>query len=388
MVGILQSSASRSGLDIKGQSSSDIYQDLGVERPILSQNEKRVLFGMVRFPSLNDRKISERISLKLSTFTAIKNRLKKSDYFRQVRLPNMQHLGKELAFILCMQINPDMPHQKAKGIIFEQMREWGDLFFGVMGTQHILVLGYSDDYSTLKRRLDERSRALQGSGVLDDSICSQLVILPLDQTVYQIAFDYGGILESCFDVEYSSTSKGEGSRGHTAQSDARDERTTGMGTIERRVLCGLIEYPDLPDNSLAREVKTTRQAVARIKKRLEKRGVLRTVKVPDLKKLGLEVLSFVHLSFSPDAITSSKAMAVQSGCSPVFFQCLSSTDLVCLGAHRNYTEFQDFRSHLVSQFSKRGLKGEPVSVLLPISSMESFRTFDFKEMVKKAVERT
>lgn len=273
-------------------------------------------------------------------------------------------------------------------MISEQMRGWGDLFFGVMGPQHILAIGYSDDYSTLKRRLDERSRALQGAGVLDDSSGAQLVILPLDQTNFQIAFDYSGILESCFDVEYSSASKGEGPRGHTAQQDAKDGRTTGMGTIERRVLCGLIEHPDLPDNTLAREVKTTRQAVARIKKRLEKRGVLRTVKVPELKKLGLEVLSFVHLSFSPDTITPGKAMTVHPGRSPVFFQCLSSTDLVCLGAHRNFTEFQDFRSHLVSQFSKRGLKGEPASVLLPISLIEPIRTFDFKEMVKKAVERT
>lgn len=384
----MQAGTSRQGPESKGQSSTDIYLELGVERPILSQNEKRVLFGMVRFPNLNDRKISERIGLKLSTFTAIKNRLKKSDYFKQVRLPNMQHLGKELAFILCLQINPDMPHPKVKAMVLEQMREWGDLFFGVMGTQHILVMGFSDDYSSLKRRLDERSNALQGNGVLDDRGGAQLVILPLDQTKFPVAFDYSGILESCFDVEYSGTSKGDGVKGQAAQQDANDESTTGMGTIERRVLCGLIEYPDLPDNTLAREVRTTRQAVARIKKRLEKRGVLRTVKVPELKRLGLEVMSFVHLSFIPDPASSGKVQTPHLGRSPVFFQGLSSTDLVCLSAHRNYTEFQDFRSQLVSQFSKRKLKGEPSSVLLPISLIEPIRTFDFKDMVKKAVERT
>lgn len=383
----MQSGSARTGSDAKGQSASELYQELGVERSILSQNEKRVLFGMVRFPNLNDRKISERIGLKLSTFTAIKNRLKKSDYFRQVRLPNMESLGKELAFVSCIPLNPSQPSMKVRGQVTEQMRGWGDLFYAVTGTQHLIVMGYSDDYSNLRKRWDERMRSLLSGGVVDGHFEADLVVFPLSQTAFPSAFDYSGILESCFDVEYSGSSKSDGNKGAAVQPEPQDARTTGMGAIERRVLCGLIEHPDMPDNTLAREVKTTRQAVARIKKRLEKRGVLRTVKVPELRRLGLEVLSFSHLQLLPEAVTAVKSPAQPGARSPVFFQCQSTTDMVCLGAHRNFTEFWDFRSRLVSQFSKRGIIGEIRIVPLPMSLIEPVRTFDFKDMVKKAVER-
>jgi len=376
----------RGGHDGKGQSSSDIYLELGVDKPILSQNEKRVLFGMVKFPNLNDRKISERIGLKLSTFTAIKNRLKKSEYFRQVRLPNMEKLDKELAFIGCIWLNPGSSTKRAAGIVSENLRGWGDVFYAVSEVEHLLVLGYSDNYSSFKKRFDETTRSLLGHGLLDPRSEMDMVILPLDQTQIQTAFDYSGILEICFEVEYSGSSKGDGPRTATGP-ETKDERASGMGAIERRVLCGLIEYPDIPDNTLAREVRTTRQAVARIKKRLEKRGVIRTVKVPELRRLGLEILSYIHISPMPDASGFAKGASPATGHSPMFFQCMSSTDIVCLSAHRNYREFQEFKSHLLSQYLKRPQRNEPTVVLFPIPFLENNRSFDFQDLVTKAVER-
>ena len=79
----------------------------------LSTNERVVLLGLIKFPDLNDRQITEKVGLKLSTFTAIKNRLKKNDYFQTVRHPNMSILGSELMFVLFANLSVT-PNEKNK----------------------------------------------------------------------------------------------------------------------------------------------------------------------------------------------------------------------------------------------------------------------------------
>ena len=43
----------------------------------LSTNEKKVLYGLVKYPLDNDRELALKLNFKMSTLTAIKNRLKK-----------------------------------------------------------------------------------------------------------------------------------------------------------------------------------------------------------------------------------------------------------------------------------------------------------------------
>ena len=59
----------------------------------LSPNEKAVFHALVKYTSLNDRELSEQVAVKLSTVTAIKNRLKSRGYFMTVRVPQLQRLG-------------------------------------------------------------------------------------------------------------------------------------------------------------------------------------------------------------------------------------------------------------------------------------------------------
>ncbi|MEM2899573.1 MAG: hypothetical protein QXT63_02170 [Thermoplasmata archaeon] len=62
----------------------------------LSKNEKLTLYGLVKYPDYNDREIAEKIGLKMSTVTAIKNRLKKNNVFSTIRVPLLQNLGCEM----------------------------------------------------------------------------------------------------------------------------------------------------------------------------------------------------------------------------------------------------------------------------------------------------
>jgi hypothetical protein len=77
-------------------------------KPDLSDNEKRTLLGIVKFPTLNDRQLSETIAIKMSTVTAIKNRLKDMGYFMSVRVPKLQNLGAEMLSIAYAHTDPSV----------------------------------------------------------------------------------------------------------------------------------------------------------------------------------------------------------------------------------------------------------------------------------------
>ena len=64
---------------------------------MLSENEKRVLFSLVRYPDLTDRQISDTIGFKYSTFSTIKHRLAEGGYVADQTIPLLQNLGAELA---------------------------------------------------------------------------------------------------------------------------------------------------------------------------------------------------------------------------------------------------------------------------------------------------
>ena len=68
------------------------YQE-SKERTSLTGREKLVLWGLCRYPLLNDEELAKKLDLKRSTLTAIKNRLKGKGWFSLNYIPNFRKLG-------------------------------------------------------------------------------------------------------------------------------------------------------------------------------------------------------------------------------------------------------------------------------------------------------
>jgi DNA-binding MarR family transcriptional regulator len=59
----------------------------------LTLNEKTVLWALTKWPTANDRQLAQSIDIKMSTITAIRNRLRRANLFKAVRIPLMGRLG-------------------------------------------------------------------------------------------------------------------------------------------------------------------------------------------------------------------------------------------------------------------------------------------------------
>ena len=50
-----------------------------MKKPELTKKEKLVIYGLVRYPQLTDKELSEKLNLKHSTLTSIRHRLKENE---------------------------------------------------------------------------------------------------------------------------------------------------------------------------------------------------------------------------------------------------------------------------------------------------------------------
>ncbi len=55
---------------------------MNVKKNFLTKNEQKVLYGITKYPQINDSELSDIINVKLSTLTSIKKRLYNQGYFR------------------------------------------------------------------------------------------------------------------------------------------------------------------------------------------------------------------------------------------------------------------------------------------------------------------
>ena len=67
---------------------------------------------------------------------------------------------------------------------------------------------------------------------------------------------------------------------------------------ERKVLVGLVEYPEESDTLIAEKIGVSRNTVANAKRKFLKKEIAFPRVVPNLNKLGLKCLSFRYYKFS------------------------------------------------------------------------------------------
>ncbi|MDO9537222.1 MAG: hypothetical protein Q7J68_02765, partial [Thermoplasmata archaeon] len=78
----------------------------------LTEKEKTIFCSLVKYPTKNDREISEITGVNLSTVTAIRRRLENQDYFYKTRVPMLQYLGAELLTIAYGEVDHTISRKK------------------------------------------------------------------------------------------------------------------------------------------------------------------------------------------------------------------------------------------------------------------------------------
>jgi DNA-binding Lrp family transcriptional regulator len=159
-----------------------------------------------------------------------------------------------------------------------------------------------------------------------------------------------------------------------------------LKSIDYEIISELIKNSRLSDRQVAKKLGTSQPTVTRRRTQLEKEGMLDYTGVPDLKKLGFEILAFTFGKWSfqkhPDSHVEEIKEFIRKHPGTIFMSTGSGFgwDRVCISVHKDYSDYskvmQDFKSEwgqYCESFS---------SFIVSLQSDNVLRNLSFKHLTK------
>lgn len=340
----------------------------------LTGNEKQVLYGLVRHPVLNDRELSELLTVKVSTVTAIRRRLRRADYFVTRRVPMMHRLGWELLIGGSAALDLAQTGQMGPRLRELLKDRFPTLFHIVASADHLSFFGFTRNYTAARAEADELRLALDRAKLLGDGDLD-FRSFPMGLSILPTFFDYSHSLALAFGIEDRMGMRME----HGKIGDIELTRK------ETEVLKGLVRFPELSDKALAQRVKVSRQAVSKMRREFEEEGLLRTARIPNLRLLGFELYVTAFARFRPSSPVRVRTDAFERllRMSPTFFLVSDDAEAGVIGTSLSYEQFSAMNMALTKHFKERGfLLGEPEVHVGLTSSTEILRNCEFGPLIQ------
>ncbi|MBN2517727.1 MAG: hypothetical protein JXB14_02695 [Candidatus Altiarchaeota archaeon] len=353
----------------------------------LTEREKLVLFGLVKWPNLNDTELSERIGLNRSTLTSIRMRLTKERYFDSILLPDLAKIGCELIAALHSDYNllaPFSVRKKTAILVREKFRSY---FLAAGVDKERVVIAASRNFTELREQVDYEEAIYWSKGYLTEE-GTLYTYFPLEYSKIFNFLDYSDLLYKHFNLNLGLPSGG-------ADKNFPYSKRVELKDKEKLLLYALVKYPTLSDTDLAKKLSTTRQTVSSTRKRFLGEGLLKPCNIPNIKKLGFELLVFHHSLFNPkfklsERINeSSKADYSKDWNSSSILDISSNLENIALHVFKSYTDFQrEFKGHL-SFYKKEGfLLKDPKIRIFPIKDLTPMSDIRFDLLMKKVLDIT
>jgi DNA-binding MarR family transcriptional regulator len=349
----------------------------------LSKNEMLTMYGLVRYPTYNDRVLANEIKLKMSTVTAIRNRLKREGYFRTVRVPYLERLGGELLVVTTSRLNILKPREELLRALKDIVGSIEDVFYAIADQNHLVMFSMCRNYTDAWTDAERSQQLLTDKGVLAGRTArQQTVIFPLNQTKLLRFFDFSRILTKLYGLEYFGPEP-------QVTVNLETPQPRRLSRIEKRVFLGLVRHPDLVDNDVAKRIGVTRQSVTKIRKRLESEGLLATVRVPDIQKTGMEILAVSRYEALPGATVAARKKGIEGVFkeAPSFFHVAGQREGMVMGLAGSFRELQKRQYEASRMYLERGyFKDEPTLTMLSVPDLSVVKDFAFAPLVKKVLQ--
>ncbi|MBN1539138.1 MAG: Lrp/AsnC family transcriptional regulator [Candidatus Thermoplasmatota archaeon] len=313
----------------------------------LSKNEKVILWGLVKFPMLNDRQLSDKIQVRMSTLNAIKNKMKRNGLIFDRIVPNVEIMDYEILTVCWTSLTRGIKDPNdlmfLKGVFDSQINTYTAMVFG----ETLLVLSLYKNYTDFRKAEHKMITELRARQLIkDDKLHTTLYPLSISQIGKN--FDYTAVLERAFGIK-PGNDKGPGIE--MDQQKARD-KIHHLTRKEKTIIKGILEAPDMPDNKIAAMLDTTRQAVARHKKELLELGVIRKTRVIDYGKLGFEILCLVEGHYNKMGFVEKGGPDVKRLHLPSFFAVYGNSETVSLSLFKDFDQFTESKQIYLEAMKK------------------------------------
>ncbi|MFH1404093.1 MAG: Lrp/AsnC family transcriptional regulator [Candidatus Altiarchaeota archaeon] len=339
----------------------------------LTVRERQVLYGLVRWPGLNDFQLSDTLDLGRSTVTAVRQRLEKRGAVSTSLIPDFERIGCGLLTTLYGEFKGATTHSldDFRVLIHEGV---SSIFYMIRAGGLHLSLGAARDLNEVGADIKEHHRLHHESGFLSD-MRHNYVFFPLKHTHMPRFFDYAPLLASSFGFEHKA---------------ADEPERTGVWrptSKEKSTLHALVRNPREPDAFVASEAGVSRQTVNTLRNKFLDEGLLRVVRIPDVSLLGFNVMAFTHLHMNPHHGRADRRGHVKSLLEDPAHVLKISGDLesVLLSVHSDYGEFTKSHQRILDLYGGDRFSDKPTVHLFPLERTENVVNHDYGNLVTRVI---
>jgi DNA-binding MarR family transcriptional regulator len=304
--------------------------------------EKKVLYGITKFPNANDRQIAEHFGIKQSTVAAIRKRLKNENYFRPYAIPMLQNFGAELMAVIYNIFNPVIPLERRIELTEDKIEAAEEIFFSMGEEDKGFSISFSKDYTTLGMINDIRTTTFGSLGLMDKTY-PKVILFPFMTSKTYRFFDFAPLLAHLFDLPDDVKTP----------ENFFDLRETVLSHRERSVLCRLVDAPDASSKQIAEELGITRHTVGRLKKKFMNEEYLKTIVVPDFNKLDLKILAFYHVALNPHNPPDYAREELRCLlCDEMIFFVTRRFEFIAISMHTNYETYKVCKTKIIQKLKE------------------------------------
>lgn len=253
----------------------------------LTNYEKKVLYGISKYPMIKNRELASSLGLKQSTVAAIRKRLKEEKYYRYVAIPMLNAMGAEMMAVTYTTFNPVISLEKRIDITEKKIETSEEIIFSVGEEDKGFSVSISKNYTDIGRINDVRTRTFGELGLLEKEY-PRIIVFPFEISKIYRFFDFSFVLRKLFSISDSIEDK-----------NIFDGKEVKLTKNEKIVLCHMSEKPELSSKMLSQETGLTRHTVGKIKKKFVENGYIKVMLIPNILRLGFEILAFYHIEFDP-----------------------------------------------------------------------------------------
>jgi DNA-binding Lrp family transcriptional regulator len=154
--------------------------------------------------------------------------------------------------------------------------------------------------------------------------------------------------------------------------------------IELRLVCELIRNSRKSDRELAKSIGVSQPTVSRVRARLEKEGVIEYTGVPNLRKLGFEIIAITFGSSKheqqPDTGLAKFKGFIKNRPNMIFVSTGRglSSDSVAISVHKSYSEYAEYMQEVRADWAE--YMTSTGSFLIALNSDDILRPISLKNI--------
>jgi len=351
-----------------------LYSCCFVRETILNKNEQKVLYGITKYPNLNDNEIARILDVKLSTLSSIKKRLYEQNIYRSLRVPLLNNMGCELLAVIYTRFNPVIKLNERVKTTKSTIEVFEEIFYSVGEQDKGFSVSLSKNYTNIGRINEIRTKTFGKVGLLEDEYPNE-VIFPFENSYITRFFDYSRVLKNSFQLKDDKNA--------SQYRWFKSVRNFELSKKEKEVYIKLIKNPESSTQNIGRKVGLSRHTISRMKNKFYENDLIKNITLPNLKLLGFQIMAFYPIKFNPSKSPSKKDINKLDSDSTIFLAG-KQFETVIISA---YPTYQSYKEDKLSKI--RYLKENDLILYTPLIGKYIFdrmiiiKDFDFASLSKK-----